>query len=203
MWLERKPGFEVIWKVELTELVCNQRLYCRPCYYEGTFHIASVTRQELGNNWISLTEKSSHIFQCEMKYFIESVSLGRFANIWTMHSVHVLVKLHIFPKLRKLIAWKCVIHNLLIPRPNTVLCTSVCCPCIVMTYALSDKALPGDLTLSQLLQILHQRGEQEGHSVLQFSVKFESKKKDNTSQDARKCHHYLPIHFYYFKKNLM
>ncbi|XP_069118544.1 baculoviral IAP repeat-containing protein 6-like isoform X2 [Argopecten irradians] len=50
---------------------------------------------------------------------------------------------------------------------------------------LPNKALPGDLTLSQLLQILHQRGEQEGHSVLQFNVKIESKKKDSTVQEAR------------------
>ncbi|OWF45700.1 baculoviral IAP repeat-containing protein 6-like isoform X2 [Mizuhopecten yessoensis] len=50
---------------------------------------------------------------------------------------------------------------------------------------LPNKALPGELTLSQLLQILHQRGEQEGHSVLQFYVKIESKKKETTVQDAR------------------
>ncbi|XP_076097651.1 dual E2 ubiquitin-conjugating enzyme/E3 ubiquitin-protein ligase BIRC6-like isoform X3 [Mytilus galloprovincialis] len=41
---------------------------------------------------------------------------------------------------------------------------------------LPNKPLPGDLTLSQLLQVLHLRGLQHGSSLLEFTVKLESKK---------------------------
>lgn len=52
---------------------------------------------------------------------------------------------------------------------------------------LTDTPLPGDLTLSQLLQILNQRGLQHGLNVLEFSVKQESDKKDNSQSDQSKC----------------
>lgn len=51
----------------------------------------------------------------------------------------------------------------------------------------TDTPLPGDLTLSQLLQILNQRGLQHGLNVLEFSVKQESDKKDNSQSDQSKC----------------
>ena len=43
-------------------------------------------------------------------------------------------------------------------------------------FNFSDKPLPNDLTLSQLLQVLHQRGLQHGSSLLEFIVKLENKK---------------------------
>lgn len=52
---------------------------------------------------------------------------------------------------------------------------------------LTDTPLPGDLTLSQLLQILNQRGLQHGLNVLEFSVKQESDKKDSSQTDQSKC----------------
>lgn len=44
-----------------------------------------------------------------------------------------------------------------------------------------NKAIPGDMTLSQLLQVLHQRGLQQGHSVIEFTVKVQSAKKDSNT----------------------
>lgn len=73
-----------------------------------------------------------------------------------------------------------IIHVLIHVYVNSINSTSI----IIL---LTDTPLPGDLTLSQLLQILNQRGLQHGLNVLEFSVKQESDKKDNSQSDQSKC----------------
>ena len=45
----------------------------------------------------------------------------------------------------------------------------------------ADKALPGEMTLSQLLHVLEQRGLHQGSSILRFNIKMENKKKESSN----------------------
>ena len=47
-----------------------------------------------------------------------------------------------------------------------------------ITCVFTDKSLPTDLSLSQLIQVLQQQGLPQGQSVLEFGVKVSSKSKD-------------------------
>ena len=50
----------------------------------------------------------------------------------------------------------------------------------------TDTSLPGELTLSQLLQILNQRGLQHGLNVLEFTIKQEAGKKESSQAEQSK-----------------
>ncbi|XP_062579414.1 baculoviral IAP repeat-containing protein 6-like [Saccostrea cucullata] len=52
--------------------------------------------------------------------------------------------------------------------------------------SMPNTSLPGELTLSQLLQVLHQRGLQHGLNVLEFSIKQDEKKDTNQPDQSER-----------------